>query len=115
MRQNGSPPPEFEFDEDHSFFMVWLPIHPVALEVTTSGTATATVDASLEPTKSDNPVARLLLLLQTGAKSSNQLRQALGLKRRPTCRDNYLQPAMQRGFVEYTIPTNSAVDSSNTA
>ena len=33
MRKNGSPPAEFDFDEDHSYFMVRLPIHPAALEV----------------------------------------------------------------------------------
>jgi ATP-dependent DNA helicase RecG len=35
MEKNGSPPAEFEFDEDHSYFMVRLPMHPVALEVGT--------------------------------------------------------------------------------
>jgi ATP-dependent DNA helicase RecG len=25
MKENGSPPPEFEFDEDHSYFLVRLP------------------------------------------------------------------------------------------
>ena len=28
MRQNGSPPPVFETDEDRTFFLVRLPIHP---------------------------------------------------------------------------------------
>lgn len=37
MEKNGSPPAEFEFDEDHSYFMVRLPIHPAALEVAMSG------------------------------------------------------------------------------
>jgi len=27
MKKNGSPPPEFEFDEDHSYFLVRLPVH----------------------------------------------------------------------------------------
>ena len=27
MKNNGSPSPEFEFDEDHSFFLVRLPVH----------------------------------------------------------------------------------------
>lgn len=36
MERNGSPPPEFEFDEDHSYFMVRLPIHPAAQEVSES-------------------------------------------------------------------------------
>jgi ATP-dependent DNA helicase RecG len=33
MRETGSPAPEFEFDEDHSYFLVRLPVHPAALEV----------------------------------------------------------------------------------
>jgi len=33
MKANGSPSPEFDFDEDHSYFMVRLPVHPTALEV----------------------------------------------------------------------------------
>ena len=33
MKKNGSPPEEFEFDEEHSYFMVRLPVHPAALEV----------------------------------------------------------------------------------
>lgn len=28
MKRNGSPPPEFEFDKDHSYFMTRLPVHP---------------------------------------------------------------------------------------
>jgi len=36
MHENGSPPAEFEFDADHSYFMVRLPVHPVALEVAES-------------------------------------------------------------------------------
>lgn len=30
MESNGSPPPIFDFDEDHSFFMVRLPVQPQA-------------------------------------------------------------------------------------
>jgi ATP-dependent DNA helicase RecG len=28
MQQNGSPPPQFDFDEVRSYFRVVLPIHP---------------------------------------------------------------------------------------
>lgn len=38
MAQNGSPPAEFEFDEDHSYFMVRLPVHPATREVAESAT-----------------------------------------------------------------------------
>jgi len=35
MRDNGSPLPEFETDDDYSYFMVRLPVHPEASWVTT--------------------------------------------------------------------------------
>ena len=31
MRENGSPDPEFEFDEDHSYFLVRLPVNPATV------------------------------------------------------------------------------------
>ena len=34
----------------------------------------------------------------------SDLRQALGIKHRPTFRKSYLHPAMERGLIEYTIP-----------
>jgi len=37
LQADGSPPAEFDFGEDHSCFMVRLPVHPAALEVTVSG------------------------------------------------------------------------------
>ena len=33
MKQNGSPSAEFEFDEDYTYFMVRLSVHPAVLEV----------------------------------------------------------------------------------
>ena len=38
MGANGSPPPEFEFDADYSYFMVTLPVHPKAVEKASSET-----------------------------------------------------------------------------
>jgi ATP-dependent DNA helicase RecG len=32
------------------------------------------------------------------------LREAIGIKHRPTSRQNYLHPALEAGFIEYTIP-----------
>jgi len=112
MRENGSPPAEFEFDEDHSYFMVRLPVHPAALEVAESGAAGAsprvgedsTQPPTQSPTQQTDPVVRLLILLQEGELSSGALRQALEIKHRPTFRTNYLHPAMQQGLIEYTIP-----------
>ena len=46
MEKNGSPPAEFEFDEDHSYFIVRLPIHPAALEVAESATGNAATSSA---------------------------------------------------------------------
>ena len=51
-----------------------------------------------------DPVQSLLALLQRGELSSSQLREALGIKHRPTFRRNYLHPALKAGLIEYTIP-----------
>ncbi|MES2642915.1 MAG: RNA-binding domain-containing protein [Myxococcota bacterium] len=34
MRENGSPPAVFEFDEHHDYFLVTLPVHPKAARLT---------------------------------------------------------------------------------
>ncbi len=106
MRDNGSPEPVFEFDEDHSFFMVKLPVHPAALEVVDKAEDDdiATGSPTQSPTQSADPVGRLLKQLEDGEKSSGELRKALGLKHRPTFRENYLHPALEQEFIELTIP-----------
>lgn len=199
MKENGSPPPEFEFDEDHSYFMVRLPVQPDAPQVNLSGRGhvippvtphdppqvTPQVERFLElcrrqplsrrelqselrlldrrhfqetyllpaisagflemtapdkplsklqkyrltplglaaletnrepkkpesnskhaqsPTQSTDPVERLLVALQEGEKSSDELRQLLRIKHRPTFRENYLHPALRELLIAYTIP-----------
>lgn len=123
MRENGSPPPEFEFDDDHSYFMVRLPAHPAALEVTVAvgrnapstlewqplhagdvGTKPAPTQSTESPTQSSDPVERLLLALEGGEQSAAELREATGLRHRPTFRANYLHPALQGRLIEYTLP-----------
>ncbi len=91
--QNGSPLAEFDFDEDHSYFMVRLPVHPAALAVRSS-----------LMTQSDDSIERLLRVLVSGPLSAGGLRQALGIRHRQTFRENYLHVAIEEQFIEYTIP-----------
>ncbi|MBN2770566.1 MAG: putative DNA binding domain-containing protein [Spirochaetes bacterium] len=62
------------------------------------------VNRPSQPTQSTDPVINLLALLQTKEKSSSELRTELDLKHRQTFRENYLHPAMENGYIEYTIP-----------
>ena len=50
------------------------------------------------------PVERLLSCLGDKEYSTRELMELLGLKHRPTFRDNYLLPALAAGLVEMTIP-----------
>ncbi len=56
------------------------------------------------PTQSDEPIQRLLLALTDEEKSSGVLRSVLGIRHRPTFRDNYLHPALDAELIEMTIP-----------
>ena len=109
MKENGSLPAEFEFDEDHSYFMVRLPVQPEAALVALPAD-TAKLDSNggqsptQSPTQSGDPVERLLTVLQGTEKSSDELRKLLGIKHRPTFRENYLHPALRALLIEFTIP-----------
>ncbi len=49
-------------------------------------------------------VGKLLVALGDDILTTNELMERVGLKHRPTFRNNYLLPAMKLGFVEMTIP-----------
>ena len=55
-------------------------------------------------TQSADPVIRLLSVLQQGEMSAGHLRVTLKIKHRPTFRVNYLHPALEKEFIEYTTP-----------
>lgn len=98
MEENNSPPPEFEFDEDHSYFLVRLPAHPDVREEIGQETVKKTLPVTL-------PVIRLLeYLYSRGEKGSAEIRREFGLKDRINFRRLYIDPAMDSGLIEFTIP-----------
>ncbi len=112
MRQNGSPPPEFEFDADHSYFMVRLPIHskarpPIVEALTPQVTPDVTpqVAPHVTPRVADqvDPIERLMCVIE-GEMRGKEIQAALGLKDRMHFRDTYLMPALSRGLLEMTVP-----------
>jgi ATP-dependent DNA helicase RecG len=54
----------------------------------------------------DDPLNRLLEALATGTSTSLDIQERLGLKHRPTFRENHLRPALQQGIVEMALPDN---------
>ena len=90
------------FEERQGFLVVTFKA-PIADVIEERQSPTTQLPIQL-PTQSSDPVHRLLNSLQRGELSSSQLREALEIKHRPTFRKNYLHPAMEAGFIEYTIP-----------
>ena len=103
MEKNGSPPAEFEFDEDHSYFMVRLPIHPAALEVAGSRAGGDSAHSRSESGVESELANRIFELLQGGVFSKLEIAQKLG-KFKPTRYLNDLVGKMlEVGLIEYTI------------
>ena len=72
---------------------------------------TVIYDALIEITETDQvneqdteQVKKLLKCLGSQTYSTKELMELLGLKHRPTFRNNYLLPAIEKGLVEMTIP-----------
>ena len=49
-------------------------------------------------------VKRLLGVMGTGEYSGKELMLRVGIRHRPTFRENYLLPALKQGLIEMTIP-----------
>ncbi len=96
MTKNGSPPPEFEFDSHHSYFMVRLPVHllarPPAVEPSTDQVA-------------DQVTAQVAALIRVieGEMKSKEIRTAMGLSHSRHFREAYLWPALSAGLLEMTV------------
>ncbi len=97
MAANGSPPPQFETDDDRCAFVIRLPVHPQAQQPTARVTDQVTDQVTDE-------VAKLLVLAEQGEQSRRTLQDALGLKHIPHFRAAYLLPALVGGYLEMTLP-----------
>ena len=94
MRQNGSPLPEFDFDEDHSYFQVRLPVHPEVRMIDV-------LDTGPQGTEQ---VQRLITAIGGREASTREIMEMMGLQHRPTFLYDFLQPAINMGFVAMTYP-----------
>jgi len=97
--QNGSPEPTFETDEDRSYFIVRLPVHPDALssKQVKEQVTDHVIDHVTDHVKS-------LILILDGNMSRPELMDILRLKHNQTFRENYLHPALKQEWIEMTLP-----------
>jgi ATP-dependent DNA helicase RecG len=109
MKANSSPDPEFETDDDRSYFLTRLPVHPQSVRVDSLRGPTAH-DAAHDTAHDERlslsvplPVVQLLEVCQ-GESSRDELLSQLGLTHRQHFSATYLAPALELGLLEMTLP-----------
>ena len=100
MAANGSPPALFETDDDRIAYLIRLPVHPLA-QVPEAASSTQ-VTPQVTPQVSE-PALRLLMAL-SNEMSRQELQAALALNDVKHFREAFLQPAIDAGLVEMTLP-----------
>ena len=120
MRQNGSPEPIFESDDDRTWFLVRLPVHERASDAATEHETDQDAERSTEQDnflidKNKDPndplvtgqvtgqVEQLLVVLAEEM-SRADLQTAMKLSHRDHFTNVYLQPALKAGLIEMTLP-----------
>jgi len=99
MKSNGSPLPQFEFDEDHSYFLVRLPVHRKEKSLPRQEDNSPQVTEQVT-----EQVTRLLQIVATEDLPSSECMKRLSLKHRPSFHYSYLVPALEAKLIERTIP-----------
>lgn len=97
---NGSPPPVFNFDEDHRYFAADLPFHPDAR----AGASDLHGDLHVPGTGQVTERAAKLVDHIEGEMTRQDLQGTLALGNRDHFRKAYLLPALEAGLVEMTQP-----------
>lgn len=106
MEANGSPPPEFEFDEDHTYFQVRLPVHPAAKEKNDAPSDADLPGLDLEfGTKSALSRHQVDILASCEQlRAASELMHLTGRSDRTKFKTSLLLPLLVNGLVEMTVP-----------
>lgn len=101
-REAGLTEPEFRVSDGFTLIL-WRPkaIEKQPLTGTEVGRPAKPTQSATQLT---DPVDRLLVVLSDGALSPSDSMAHVGLKHRPTFRENYLYPALEQGLIEMTLP-----------
>ena len=102
MRDNGSPEPRFETDENRTYFTTVLPVHPAFLNAGAGGPETE--DVGVPDVLRAEPRRWEVLQLSLTPQSRSSLQEKLGVTGQPRFRRLYLNPLIESGLIALTIP-----------
>ena len=105
MRENGSPAPILETDDERTWFLVRLPVHErVRGEPTEQDTPQVTPQDTLQDDGHVTDHVEDLVAALTGEMSRAQLQAVMGLRDRNHFTSAYLRPALDAGMIEMALP-----------
>ncbi|MBF0216608.1 MAG: hypothetical protein HQL30_06400 [Candidatus Omnitrophica bacterium] len=100
MKNNGSLKPEFEIDEDRTYFLIRLPIHPKANAIMVEHIE-APVEAPVILSETDK---KIMLSLGGRELARNELLHVLGYSQPTGNFKKAIEKLIQHAFIERTIP-----------
>jgi ATP-dependent DNA helicase RecG len=103
MKENGSPPAEFEFDDDHSYFIVRLPVQPDAPQIALPAD-TARLESGLESRLESATSRKVLAALSSNESGRRAIARALGHQRVSGAVNRAIKELLAAGVIEQTIP-----------
>ena len=104
MKNNGSGLPAFETDEDRSYFLTILPIHPYFLQTRKMPDAANTDTVFGRRTREEIQMLVIDLLKERGCMSVNEIALALGYKRRTNTLRDVINGLLESGEAVYLYP-----------
>lgn len=99
MKKNGSPPPQFEFDDEHSYFLLRLPVHSKE-RLAARPEEAVTEQVTTQVTTQDEALLRAM----EGDHTREEIQEKLHLANREHFRKIYMVPALGLEVIERTIP-----------
>ena len=97
LRVNGSPKPVFASDNDRTFFLVRLPLHPEFIKEARERKRLATGQVT-------GQVAVQILRFCEQPRKAGEIQSLVGVKHRQTFHENYLNALIGKGWLGRTIP-----------
>jgi ATP-dependent DNA helicase RecG len=107
MRDNGSPEPRFETDENRTYFTTVLPVHPLAAAADAPSRAEPATPGStpdVQEVLRAEPRRWDVLRLSLAPRSRSSLQAHLEIGDRLTFQRLYLNPLIQAGLLALTLP-----------
>ncbi len=109
MKRNGSPEPIFETDDERTYFLAVLPVHPEVKKKgevggEDRGEAGGQAGGQAEENGFNDTEKAILGLLHEGACSAEEIAKKLGLKKRTGSLQRTLKGLLEKEYIRFLYP-----------